>query len=497
MNLWNRPREWSIASRLMVVTVVPVAVLFIAVAAWIYASGKVSAIRAVQRNGELLATALAQTSQFAALNVDSEALRRSMQRMLEARTEISAIEILDEQYKPIASAGQPQTDRTFMFERPIFDDKPDIDLFEGNAPHAASSGSHPLQLRPGRVIGYVRVLMSPAPVLKEERTRLLLAGVVLLIAAGVCIPLGLALSRRSIRTPLAELTRALQAVKLGQFEIRLSAKTGGEIGEMQSAFEEMATDLGRATHRLQQEVLRRTEDLDIALKQLVESNDERRRLMAHTTDLLEEERRRIARELHDEFNSSLLSIRFRAASLLRDEGCRLDPKEIDEIAPFIIEEIERLYDNARALLKRLRPEALDTLGLAGAIKAAVRTFNENQDACWLDLEAPPEGLPQLSPKVSIAAYRAVQEALSNVLKHSQASRAKVSYRFDEGSRRITISASDNGVGFAVDQKSAGFGILGMRERVEAVGGTMDIQSSPGQGTELIFSLPMDAAPRQG
>ena len=473
----------------MVVTVVPVAVLFVAVAAWIYFAGRMGAVQAVQQNGELLATALAQTSQFAALSNNSEALRRSTQRMLATRTDISAIEIFDERRRLIASAGQSYPDQTFTFEQPITDDTPDIDMFEGNAPHAASSDSRSIPLRPARVIGYVRVLMSPEPVLKAERTRLLLAGVILLMAASFCVPLGLYLARRSIRMPLTELTRALRAVKLGHFEIRLESKTGGEIGEMQSAFEEMATALGRATHRLQQEVQRRTQDLDVALKQLVENNDERRRLLAHTTDLIEDERRRIARELHDEFNSSLLSIRYRAASLLGDESHALSPQEINEIALFIIEEVERLYDDARALLKRLRPETLDTLGLTGAIKAAVRTFNENQDACWLDLDAASDELPQLSPKVSIAAYRVVQEALSNILKHSKATRGKVSYRFDASDCMVSLSVSDNGIGFAVNHKSTGFGILGMRERVESVGGTMEIHSATNQGAELIFSLP--------
>ncbi|MBW8832769.1 MAG: HAMP domain-containing protein [Burkholderiales bacterium] len=463
--------------------------MFVAVATWLYVSGKSSALLAVHRNGELLASALAQTSQFGVVSGNTEALRRSMQHMLQARTDISQIQILDDHHISIATAGQAHLDKSLNFEQPITDDVPDVDLFEGSAPHASTSNNKLPQLRSARVVGYVRVLMSPEPVLKEERLRLLLNALVLLAAAVVSIPLGLYLARPTIRSPFSEMTHALRAVRHGKFDIQFKSKTGGEIGEMQSAFEEMAKGLSITHEEMQQQVLRRTGMLQRAMERLQESDHERRQLMAHSTDRIEEERRRIARELHDQFNSGLLSIRYRVCSLLEQDGLDMEQKEVAAIASSIINDVEKLYDETRQLLKRLRPEALDTLGLTGAIRAAIRTFNETQPACTVDLDAPASELPPLSSKVSITAYRVVQEALSNILKHSQATHGSVSYRFDSEVRLVVLEVHDNGVGFALGQKSAGFGILGMRERVESVGGTMELRSAPGHGTALSFALP--------
>ncbi len=153
-----------------------------------------------------------------------------------------------------------------------------------------------------------------------------------------------------------------------------------------------------------------------------------------------------------------------------------------------------MYARARAIVRKLRPEIIDALGLAGAAEETVRTFGELDRHCRFELVAEP--LPSIPDAVSIAAYRMLQEALSNVVKHAGAKRCRVTLRAPGGDH-IVLVVEDDGRGFVVDAvDSGGLGLAGIRERALALRGRVEVESLLGKGTRLVIKLPLARDPRR-
>jgi two-component system sensor histidine kinase UhpB len=233
----------------------------------------------------------------------------------------------------------------------------------------------------------------------------------------------------------------------------------------------------------------RTEDLQKAIESLNRVDQERRRLIAEGNALLEDERKRIATEIHDDLNASLIVLKLEShqiASLVQELEPTETSKELASIAQRISGMSARVYDSARSIIKQLRPEVIDTLGLEGALQELVRTYDLAHPECEFSFRIE-GGFPRLGPDLSIAVYRVVQEALSNIVKHANASRATVELHSDHGAHRITIR--DDGKGFDTEQPtSAGIGLISMRERMHGAGGSVSVRSRRDVGTEVIISL---------
>lgn len=207
-----------------------------------------------------------------------------------------------------------------------------------------------------------------------------------------------------------------------------------------------------------------------------------------TTKLLtaqEEERRTIARELHDEVGQVLTAIKVELALAQRSIEANGGSS-----APLV--EAQTITDGAlqtvRNLTQLLHPAALDDLGLPAAIDASLRGLARRQN---IRAELHQIGMAERLPRpVELAAYRIVQEAITNVAKHSQATRLDV--RLTHLADRLIVEVQDNGVGFEADgepQASRGLGLINVRERAARLGGTFNMLSSPGQGTRLVVELP--------
>lgn len=157
-----------------------------------------------------------------------------------------------------------------------------------------------------------------------------------------------------------------------------------------------------------------------------------------------------------------------------------------------------LYRRARAIVSQLRPEVIDTLGLADAIEEMVRRFDEAATSCRFTFEAD-NAVPRVHEQVAITAYRVAQEALSNVAKHSHATRCSVALRsvtLEDGRAGIRLIVSDDGRGFATDAvPQRGVGLIGMRERVAALSGLFVLSSSVDLGTTVTIELPTANADR--
>jgi two-component system, NarL family, sensor histidine kinase DevS len=194
------------------------------------------------------------------------------------------------------------------------------------------------------------------------------------------------------------------------------------------------------------------------------------------------ERRRLARELHDETGQALTSILLGLKSLEDAD----DESDLAESTSRLRELVVTTLQDVRRLAVELRPKALDDFGLVPALERLVETFRE-QTGIQVDLE-PRLGDDRLPPEVETALYRITQEALTNVVKHAHANRVSIVLTRRDGS--VSAVIEDNGRGFAEEQGSEnGLGLLGMRERVALVDGRLSVESSPGAGTTLSIEVP--------
>jgi two-component system sensor histidine kinase UhpB len=191
----------------------------------------------------------------------------------------------------------------------------------------------------------------------------------------------------------------------------------------------------------------------------------------------ESERSRIARELHDEVGQTLTAIALRA------ERAASEPDLQREALLDITETALRSLEDVRRIGRELRPEALDDLGLVNALIALCARVDRQQGVRVrreLDWR-----VPELSPEVELVVYRAAQEALTNVLRHSEASAVTVCLSREAG--EVVLTVSDNGRGFADGIRERG--LRGMRERAMVIGAKLDIRSGRGDGTAIVLRVP--------
>lgn len=191
------------------------------------------------------------------------------------------------------------------------------------------------------------------------------------------------------------------------------------------------------------------------------------------------ERRRWGRELHDETLQGLGGLRLLLSTALRSG----QPDQMSQAAREAIVHIEREIKNLRSIISELRPAALDELGLRAALETLVehhRELHGLEVVCDIALPDPDSGEARLDPELEVGVYRLIQEALTNVVKHAQASGVRLSVK--QAGDEVAIEVADDGVGFAPDSRNEGFGLVGMRERVRLAAGGLSITSSPGAGT---------------
>jgi signal transduction histidine kinase len=216
----------------------------------------------------------------------------------------------------------------------------------------------------------------------------------------------------------------------------------------------------------------------VALAQTVQHERLRNSLEAS-----EAERRRWARELHDETLQGLGGLRVLLSSALR----RVEQGDLAELLREGVGQVEREIENLRAIITELRPAALDEFGLVPAIEALVSRVSAIEGLtieCAVNL---PGAGRRLGPQLETTVYRLVQEALTNVAKHAHAEHARVTVSTTRG--RLEVEVSDDGTGFDPKEMTSGFGLAGMRERVQLSGGQLTVApGSPGTTVRAVLAL---------
>ncbi|WP_298625412.1 ATP-binding protein [uncultured Zoogloea sp.] len=291
------------------------------------------------------------------------------------------------------------------------------------------------------------------------------AGRALLALAGLFAGCWLALDR-ALR-PLGSVMAALDHAGQGRFDTRLPETGPAELARLAQAFNGMAGQLDHAV----------SENVRLTQQQAVART---------VTERLEADRRAIARELHDELGQSITAVAALAGAIV--QRCTDNPA-VSKSAEVIRDVASRMHDDVRALLTRLRPPTAGSNEetLADAVGSYLAAWQSRHPDIELSSElfAGPYPLPD---DITLTALRVVQESCTNIVRHAQARRVRVRLLREETG--LVVEVSDDGRGIEPATGQAGFGLTGMRERVAAVDGQLDIASPHGGGTRIRARLPL-------
>jgi signal transduction histidine kinase len=278
----------------------------------------------------------------------------------------------------------------------------------------------------------------------------------------------------SIRGNRAALVRTLSLSRIGIHLMALLALVAlvlmlRKARALDRATAEHALALAAERDLLEQQVARRTAELT--------------ELARHLQTAREDERARVARDLHDELGALLTATKLDAARLKRTLGL-MSPEAEDRLKR-LNATVDQGIAMKRRIIEDLRPSSLDNLGLVAALEIQAREFAQRTELA-VRCELQPV---QLGERAQITVYRLVQESLTNIAKYAKATQVTVRV-LPQDDAQVRVSVQDNGVGF--DPKLAqprAHGLLGMRYRIEAEGGTMKVESAPGRGTTIQATLP--------
>jgi len=302
------------------------------------------------------------------------------------------------------------------------------------------------------VLAYALLLLTPvtvtAPVATPAESAVLLGGLVLMVVTN------LLLLRRSF-APLRRLTTLMAHIDPMEPGRRLEG-----VPERDSEVADLATAFNSMLDRLE-----------------AERRESGRRALAAQ----EHVQHRIARELHDEVGQTLTAIAIQAQHGADTAASDAEPwRNIVQLA-------QESLDDVRRIGRDLRPEALDDLGLVNALIAlCTRIAEQSGIAIERRLSGP---LPARSAEVDLVVYRVAQESLTNVMRHSGASRAVVS--LDHGGGELVLTVRDDGKGITGPPREEATGITGMRERAMLIGARLTVRSKPGSGTEVSLEVPLE------
>jgi signal transduction histidine kinase len=299
---------------------------------------------------------------------------------------------------------------------------------------------------------------------------------------------------RSVRIPIALLTDSAERIAYGNLGQPIPDLGQDEVGRLGRSFEQMRMALKasmghveRANLELEQRVEERTHELEDLYRQLKERDVWREELLRKVISAQEDERKRLARELHDETSQTLSALAMKIETAL---AAWPSPPSRDRLAEAkgltvrILEELHRLIFD-------LRPSVLDDLGLLSAIRWYAERHLEPRG---ISVRCEFSGFGgRLMPELETALFRVAQEAITNIAKHSGAETVLIQCLERDG--RISIEIEDDGKGFSPESlpppsaRERGLGLLGMRERVELFGGTLELDSAPGSGTRIAVNVP--------
>jgi signal transduction histidine kinase len=297
--------------------------------------------------------------------------------------------------------------------------------------------------------------------------------VVLALCLLVIIAIAMVLAELTAR-PIRTLARQVRELHRGTLKEPIVPLGGGEVRKLSERFAEMAVQVNAQVAGLE-------ENRHDRERQAAQMRD----LLRRTNRMQEEERRRIAGEIHDAVSPLITGALYQARALQMTNGST-PPEELDGSLSSVSELLDRATNELHGVIFDLRPPDLDDIGLVAAIEAYVQTIQRTGLSCRMEVIGPS---PVLTPEVRLSFYRIAQEALHNVVRHAGADEAVVRLETTDETVRLTIR--DNGSGFdpAEAVRPTSLGLLSMHERAESIGATLTVVSRPGGGTAVMMERP--------
>jgi len=266
--------------------------------------------------------------------------------------------------------------------------------------------------------------------------------------------------------PIESILIGLERIELGDYNLRLPKFKLAELSRISDKFNHMA-------------------------EVLLQTRQENRNLTQRSLLIQERERRNLARELHDELGQSLSAIKAVAVSI--EKTTSDNEKSIKDSAITIMSFTDRMFEVAKNMMQRLRPSILDELGLLTALQEIIDSWNGRYGEVFCHFEHD-SGISDLGEDININLYRIVQESLTNIAKHARANEVFVTMartRNEKNEDILEVRIQDDGIGFDMTKVRKGLGLLGIRERVEALNGNFVLAAIPGEGVEMNITIPLN------
>jgi signal transduction histidine kinase len=356
---------------------------------------------------------------------------------------------------------------------------------EGTAEHLNPLDQRPWlwAYAPVRRTSWAVVVGYPTAVAYPPMQNTLIRGLMSLLATVVLAGLVAFLLSRQLTKPLNELTHRALAIADGNLEQRVRVHGSGELRQLARAFNVMSENLTAYMT-----------ELASAKEELGQKAQRLRHLLMRTISLQEEERQRIAADIHDGFSQLILGALYETEAA--KEAIATNPTLAQEKLTNAQELLEQTSTEMRQVIYDLRPPLLDDIGLIAALE---RYLNRYRGRTGIGVVMKISGSrARLPAEVEMALYRITQEALHNIYKHAQTDQATV--QLDFSAHWVCMTIQDQGVGFdpavVQDGGSERLGLTGMQERAESVGAYLQIQSTPGQGTAVFLEVPNPAMKEQ-
>lgn len=462
----------------------------------------------LHKRGLALAADLARFTARPLLRPDLTTLRRFVNHSMK-QDYVRYVVILDPHGKVVMHSDLAEVGKTYM-------DSLSIAAVNSKAPGCSHTSLPekeeslfdifaPVQVSDVR-LGTVRLGYSYLAVEKEiaeAQQQILIIGIVTTIIGGVVAYL-LAIF---ISSPIRRITDATEKVANGDLNTPLTIKRNDEIGTLATSFNKMAQDLGRHRKHLEELVEGRTSELGTANEQLRREIAERKRsegelkqsrerlrdLASHLQSIREEERSRIAREIHDELGQALTALKMDTHWV----GQRLSNKNqqlLLEKTQSMSKLIDMTVQSVQRISSELRPGLLDDLGLSAAIEWQANEFRSRTNIQCKIISIPEDII--LDSDSSTAIFRLFQETMTNIARHANATRVEVMLKQKSGTVELIVHDNGKGITEKENSDSGSFGLIGMRERVHSLGGYLTIRGAPNKGTSVEVFIPTSVERRK-
>ena len=319
----------------------------------------------------------------------------------------------------------------------------------------------------------------------DQTLLLMLIGGITFIAVGGMLTVML---RSAVVNPLSKLAASARRIAEGNFSARVDVVGKDEISIVARTFNEMAERIDQNARALEHSKVELERKVEKRTQQVQQLATVRGQLLERLISAQEEERRRVARELHDEAGQALSALMMNLASAA--EALPSEAIESKERLSRSRSLAKQTIADLRKLIYDLRPEVLDQLGLVPALRSYIKNRLE---ATGIKVQFDFRGLDRrLSPETEITLFRIIQEAITNIVRHSAAS--EVNIQVIARNLRVSVNIIDNGKGFDVEaafNAPESWGLRGIRERVAVVSGELSIESEAGKGTTIRFHIPLE------